>query len=149
MRSTVAHLMDTELRKRREAVVREHMEAENRLDFDAVIETFAHPRYELIATDRVFNGEAEVREYFSESRMAFPDQRNELLSLRHADDAVIVEFILLGTHKGTFLGIAPTQRTFRCQMTAFFVFEDGGDRMICERVYFDGATILRQITAQG
>ena len=26
------------------------------------------------------------------------------------------------------------------------IFEDGGDRIICERVYFDGATILRQVT---
>lgn len=140
-------MSDSSLSERREAVVRAHMDGENRLDFDAVIETFSHPRYELIATDRVFDGEAEVREYFRESRSAFPDQRNELLSLRHADDAVIVEFILLGTHKGVFMGIEPTQRTFRCQMSAFFIFEDGGDRMICERVYFDGATILRQITS--
>ena len=29
-------------------------------------------------------------------------------------------------------------------MTAFFVFE--GDRIVCERVYFDSATILRQLT---
>jgi hypothetical protein len=30
-------------------------------------------------------------------------------------------------------------------MTAFFIFE--GDRIVCERVYFDSATILRQLTA--
>ena len=29
--------------------------------------------------------------YFEESRTAFPDQRNELLALHHADDAVLVE----------------------------------------------------------
>ena len=28
-------------------------------------------------------------------------------------------------------------------MTAFFLFE--GDRIVCERVYFDQATILRQL----
>ncbi len=28
-------------------------------------------------------------------------------------------------------------------MTAFFFFE--GDRIVCERVYFDSATILRQL----
>lgn len=108
--------------------------------------TFSHPHYELIATGLVFDGESEVRDYFRGSRAAFPDQRNELLSLRYADDAVIVEFILLGTHKGTFMGIEPTGRSFRCQMTAFFIFEDEGVRMTCERVYFDGGTILRQIT---
>jgi hypothetical protein len=80
------------LRERREAVVREHMESENDHDFDTTIGTFAHPRYELIPTGDVYDGEAEVRRYYAESRAAFPDQRNELLALHHADDAVIVEF---------------------------------------------------------
>lgn len=65
------------------------MEAENALDFDAVIETFDHPRYELIGTDR----------------------------------------------------------EFRCRMTAFFVFGAGRDDIECERVYFDSATILRQLVS--
>jgi len=133
------------LRAEREAIVRRHMEAENVHDFDAVIGTFAHPRYELIATGQVHDGEAAVRQYFRDTRSAFPDQRNELISLRHADDAVIVEFWLLGTHRGELLGLAPTGRAFRCRMTAFFVFEGRG--LTCERVYFDSATILRQLTA--
>ena len=136
--------MNTSLRATREALVRRHMEAENVHDYDDVIATFGHPRYELIATDRVHDGEAEVREYFRESRSAFPDQRNELISLRHADDAVIVEFWLLGTHEGPLLGIAPTGRSFRCRMTAFFLFE--GEELVGERVYFDVATILKQLT---
>ena len=136
--------MDEELRRRREAVVREHMESENRHDFDATIATFGHPRYELMATGQVFDGEEEVRGYFASSRAAFPDQRNELRSLRHADDAVVVELDLLGTNDGPFLGQAPTGKAFRCPMTALFLFE--GDRIVCERVYFDAGTILRQIT---
>jgi predicted ester cyclase len=57
---------------------------------------------------------------------------------------VIVEFWLLGTHEGALLGIEPTGRSFRCRMTAFFIFK--GADLICERVYFDTATILRQLT---
>jgi steroid delta-isomerase-like uncharacterized protein len=132
------------IRARREAIVREHMESENRHDFDATIETFGHPRYELIGTDRVHDGEEEVRRYFKESRTAFPDQRNEILSFRHADDAVITEFWLLGTHLGPLGKLPPTGRTFRCRMTAFFLFEE--DQLVCERVYFDSGTILRQLT---
>lgn len=131
------------LRARREAVVREHMESENRHDFDTTIATFARPRYEIVPTGEVFDGEEAVRGYFAVSRTAFPDQRNELKSLRHADDAVIAEFDLLGTHRGPLRGIPPTGKTFRCPMTAFFLFE--GDRIVCERVYFDSATILRQL----
>src|SRR5215467_8647908 len=134
---------DVELRARRESIVRQHMEAENVLDFDAVIATFGHPRYEIIATGEVHDGEAEVRNYFRTSRAAFPDQRNELIALRHADDAVVVEFDLLGTHKGPLAGIEPTHREFRCRMVALYLFD--GENLVCERVYFDTATILRQL----
>jgi len=133
-----------DLRSRREAVVREHMASENRHDFDATIGTFKHPRYEIIPTGEVYDGEAEVRAYFAASRAAFPDQRNELIALYHADDAVIIEFDLLGTHLGTLRGIIPpTGKDFRCRTTAFFLFD--GDRIVCERVYFDSATILRPL----
>lgn len=125
--------------------MRRHMEAENVHDYDTVLGTFAHPRYELMATGQVFDGEDEVRHYFAASRSAFPDQRNELVSLRHADDAVVVELDLLGTHTGVLRGAAPTGRTFRSRMAALFVFEDGGDGIVCERVYFDSGDILRQL----
>lgn len=134
-----------EVRETREQIVRRHMEAENIHDYPAAIGTFSHPRYEIIATDRIYDGLAEVQAYFRETRTAFPDQRNELISLRHADDAVIAEFWLLGTHQGPLLGMEPTGRSFRCRMTAFFIFEGTG--LICERVYFDSATILRQLTS--
>ena len=77
------------------------MEAENRLDFDAAIATFDHPRSELVVTREVFEGEEQVRKYYATSRAAFPDQRNEIHTLRHADDTVVVEFDLLGTHLGS------------------------------------------------
>ena len=132
-----------EMRARREAVVREHMESENVHDFDTTISTFGHPRYELVATGDVYDGEAEVRAYFAESRRALPDQRNEVVALHHAVDAVIVEFELLGTHLGPLRALPPTGRAFRCRMSAHFVFE--GDRLVCERVYFDQLTIMRQL----
>jgi len=134
-----------ELRAARERTVRTHMEAENKLDFATALATFGHPRYELIATGVVHDGAEEVKAYFHTSRAAFPDQRNELIALRHADDAVIVEFWLRGTHKGPLMGIEPTGKSFECRMTAFFIFD--ADQLVCERVYFDTATILRQLTS--
>ncbi len=133
----------SDTRAAREAVVREHMDSENRHDFDATIATFTRPRYELIATGEVYDGEPAVRAYYAGSRATFADQRNELIALHHADDGVIVEFDLLGTHTGPRAGIAPTGREFRCRMVALFLFD--GDLISCERVYFDSATILRQL----
>ena len=133
------------LAARREAVVREHMESENRHDFQATLATFTHPRYELMATGQVYDGAEAVMGYFRASRRAFPDQRNELVSLRHAEDAVVVELDLLGTHGGDLAGQAATGRSFRARMCALFLFEPGGDGIVCERVYFDQGSILRQL----
>jgi steroid delta-isomerase-like uncharacterized protein len=131
------------LRETRERIVREHMESENRHEFDVTLATFHHPRYEIVPTGDVFDGEEEVARYFVETRAAFPDQRNRLVALHHADDAVIVEFDLLGTHRGNFRGLPATGRSFECRTLALFVFDE--DRLVCERVYFDSATILRQL----
>ena len=135
-----------DLRARREAVVRTHMESENVHDFDTTMGTFAHPRYEIIPTGQVHDGEAAVRQYFKNTRTAFPDQRNELISFRYTDDAIVTEFWLLGTHKGPLGNLPPSGREFRVRMTAFFIFEEGGDGITCERVYFDSASLLSQIT---
>jgi steroid delta-isomerase-like uncharacterized protein len=131
------------LRAMREALVVEHMESENRHDYDATIETFDHPRYELIATGDIYDGPEEVAAYFEETRTAFPDQRNELIALHHSDDAVLVEAMLYGTHLGSFRGLPATGRKFEMRFLAVFVFEE--DRLVCERVYFDAGTVLRQL----
>src|SRR5689334_11543862 len=115
---------DQDLRSRREEVVREHMESENHHDFDTTIGTFGHPRYEIVPTGDVYDGEEEVRAYFAESRAAFPDQRNRLIEMHHADDSVIVEFDLEGTHLGPLRGLPPTGRTFKCRTLAIFVFAE-------------------------
>jgi ketosteroid isomerase-like protein len=131
-------MTDPELAERRLAVVRDHMESENVHDFDRTIATFAHPRYELMATGDVFDGEEQVRGYFATSRADFPDQRNENSVLRSTDDGVVAEFDLLGTHSAV-------GTSFRSRMLALFLFEKGGDGIVCERVYFDTESIRRQI----
>jgi len=131
------------MREKREEIVREHMESENRHEFDVTLDTFDHPRYELIATGEVHDGAEEVAAYFEESRTAFPDQRNELISLHHADDAVLVEAIIRGTHRGPLRSLPPTGREYELRILAMFVFEE--DRLLCERVYFDQLTVLEQL----
>jgi steroid delta-isomerase-like uncharacterized protein len=138
-----------DLRERRLAVVREHMESENEHRFDDTLETFAHPRYELIATGEVYDGPDAVAEYYRRTRTVFPDQRNENTVLHATDDAVIAEFDLLGTHEGDLRGVPGTGRSFRCRMCAIFEFEAGTDRIECERVYFDQMTIAQQLFGDG
>jgi steroid delta-isomerase-like uncharacterized protein len=135
----------SELRERRLAVVREHMESENHQEFDVTLGTFAHPRYELIATGEVFDGPEEVADYYRKSRSTFPDQRNENTLLHVTDEAVVAEFDLLGTQEGELRGVPATGRSFRCRMCAIFEFQAGTDRIVSERVYFDQVTIAQQL----
>jgi steroid delta-isomerase-like uncharacterized protein len=134
---------DTQWKDRQEAVVREHMASENESRFDDTLATFKHPRYELIGTGQIYDGAEEVKGYYAASRAVFPDQRNEIRAIHHAEGAVVVEFDLLGTHSGSLAGEEPTGRSFRCPMVALFMFED--DKIVCERVYFDSGTIYRQL----
>jgi steroid delta-isomerase-like uncharacterized protein len=135
----------TDLAERRLELVREHMLSENEHRFDDTLATFDHPRYEIIGTGDVYDGADAVADYYRASRTAFPDQRNENTVLHVAADAVIAEFDLVGTHLGELRGIPPTGRTFRCRMCAVFEFESGGEKIVCERVYFDQGTIARQL----
>jgi predicted ester cyclase len=131
------------LRALREAIVLEHMDCQNEFDFDTSLNTFPHPRYEVMASGQVFDGVDEVRAYWQRTRAAFPDQRNKVIEIHHADDAVAVEFELRGTHLGSLLGEEPTNRTFKVRMAALFLFEK--DILVCERVYGDTATVMSQL----
>jgi hypothetical protein len=42
--------------------------------------------------------------------------------------------------------MAPGGRRFRARMCALCIFDE--DRLVCERVYFDSATILRQLAGE-
>jgi hypothetical protein len=48
-----------------------------------------------------------------------------------------------GTHLGPFRSLPPTGRSWELRILSEFVFED--DRLVCERVYFDSMTVLRQL----
>ena len=141
--------MTADLASRRIAVVREHMALEVTHDWDGVIATFAHPRYELLGSGAVFDGEEAVRRYFAASRVPFPDQGNEVIAIAHDGDTVLVEFWLTGTHLGPLRWgghtLEPTGKSFRVRMAATFEFAPGQDRIVCERPYFDQGAVVRAL----
>ena len=133
-------------RARREAVVQAHIKAEA-VDHDvaSVVATFRHPRYEVPALAAVADGTQAVEGLVGFLLTAFPDFHLEQSALHHADDAVIVECRFGGTHKGDWAGIAPTGNRMEVDAALIFVFED--EDLVCEKVYFDHSTILRQLGA--
>jgi steroid delta-isomerase-like uncharacterized protein len=140
-------MMTPELRQARLDLLAEHFASEVEQEFDRTIATFAgHPRYEIVPTGQVHDGEDAVLAYHRAQRSAFPDQRHDGVQFHVADDDTIVaEFDLLGTNLGEFLGGAPTGKAFRVPTIAVFSFEEGGERVTNERVYLDLASLLSQI----
>jgi steroid delta-isomerase-like uncharacterized protein len=136
-------LVGDSLKARREQTVLEHIDAENRREYERALATFEHPRYEFVATDEVFEGEGEVMEHWLDLDRAFPDQEDEILAFHHADDTVLLEMVTRGTHLGPLRGLPPTGRRFELRFITIFVFE--GERLVCERVYFDTNTMFEQL----
>ena len=137
-------LPSEEVLRAREKLVLDHFHDEVAQDWDATLSTFPHPHYELIAQMLVHDGDGEVREYYHDTRVAFPDQDHEIIAFRHSVDAVIVEFWLTGTHLGPLGKIPPTGGTHRTRMTAYFIFDEN-ENLVTERIYFDQLTILKQL----
>jgi steroid delta-isomerase-like uncharacterized protein len=128
---------------KRMGIVLEHMNAENGHDFERCIDAFGHPRYEVIATGEVYDGSGEVASLLEENKRAFPDFHFDIRRMRDADEAVIVEGDFRGTHHGLWRGLPPTGRAV--DFPVIIVFEFEGDRMVCERTYFNLGTPLRQL----
>jgi steroid delta-isomerase-like uncharacterized protein len=129
------------LRERREAIVLEHIDAENRHDVGATIATFHSPRYEV--NGEPHDGADAVRDLLQGLMDGFPDFHAETGKLHHADDALFGEARITGTHDGEFAGIPPTGKPIDVRMAAIFEFDE--DRLLCEKVYYDIATILTQV----
>ncbi|HEX7758760.1 MAG TPA: nuclear transport factor 2 family protein [Caulobacteraceae bacterium] len=142
-------LTQNDLDAARLRTVRDHMALECVSDWDAVIATFAHPRYEMYGSGVVFDGEEEVRRYFAASRTPFPDQSNEIIALAVDGDTVLVEFWLMGTHLGPLRladrTVEATGKAFRIRMAASFEFAPGSDKIVCERPYFDQGAVVRAL----
>ena len=132
------------LRARREAVVKAHIEAEAvKHDVAAALATFKRPKYDVPALGGVVEGAAGVDGLLHGLLGAYPDFWLREGKHYHADDAVIVECVFGGTQQDVWAGIPPTGRKMEVAAALFFLFE--GDGLVCERVYFDHATVLRQL----
>ena len=143
------------LRSRREEIVFAHIRGErHRADLDAAVAAFAngHATYDVIPLRPILGtsegqvthpGPDAVHAHLSELTAGFPDLELVVHRLHHADSALIVEGVQIGTHAGEWGGLAPTGRRICVPAAVFYRFE--GERMVNETVYFDLATMMRQL----
>ena len=136
-------LASPEIARKRESIVRAHVDAENRHDASGVVSTFHQPKYEVMPLGAVLDGAQPVSDFLGGVFEGFPDFAAHVPSFVHADLGIIAEGRFTGTHKHEWSGIPATGRTVDVPFCALFIFEE--DRLISERLYFDFATLLRQL----
>src|SRR5688572_22581882 len=119
--------MTNQWREQREAIVKQHVDAENAHDLEGVIKTFhATARYDVPAmgpAGQADDSEA-VHALMSSVFAGFPDWHVETGPLYHGDTTVFTEFRMTGTHQGVFAGIPPTGRRMDVRIGALFEFEE-------------------------
>lgn len=125
-------MMDEDLRKIRHEIIERHVRAENERDVETALATFSRPRYEIVPTGAVFDGEDEVRAFLRANWDALPrDLRWEALGLYDAEGGVMVETRSFGT--------TDDGRAIDFVTVNLFGFE--GSDLVLERCWFDSATV--------
>ena len=74
---------------------------------------------------------------------AFPDLRIEVEQLLASGDHVVAQLRLTGTHKGTFAGVAPTNKSVSWRSCNVVEVRNG--KAIRSRIYSDNATLFEQL----
>jgi predicted ester cyclase len=82
---------------------------------------------EEVAVEELFAPTAarRIKRLFADFRRAFPDWQEEIVQLVAEGDAVAGRFRCSGTHRGEFLGEAPTQKRMDVEEVFFLRAEDG------------------------
>lgn len=136
---------EQDTRASRLALVEEHVRQENRHDLESVLETFGTaPEYEDLPWEDHHTGQHGVRSYYAELLQALPDLYIDIQERHVSDEHVILEVVITGTHTGEWRGLPGTGHEVEFPLCAVYSFDED-ERLAGERIYYDRATVLRQL----
>jgi steroid delta-isomerase-like uncharacterized protein len=125
-------------------MVEQHIRSENAHDLAAVLDTFGStPRYDDEPNGEHHVGLEGVHRYYEDLLHALPDLHIEVKQRHIADDTVVLEVEITGTHDGAWRGLPATGRRVRFPLCAIYTFD--GNKIAGERIYYDRATVLQQV----
>jgi predicted enzyme related to lactoylglutathione lyase len=135
-----------------EAVLNEHLAAENAHDLDRIMATYtASPVIELNGSR--IDGSVAVREFHRSfgfggaGAASFSDVHIAERGRHHTHEATIIEQTLTAVHTGVWRGIPATGRTVSIVVCTVYVFEDG--KLARENVYLDEGRLRHLLTKPG
>lgn len=126
-------------------LVEEHVAHENRHDLDGIMATFgAAARYDDEPWDEHHASREGVRAFYADLLRAMPDVHLDVRQRHATETAVVLEVIVSGHHLGAWRGLRATGRALEFPLCGIFTFDDD-DKLAGEKIYYDRATILRQL----
>src|SRR6185312_3272041 len=129
----------------RAAIVEQHIRFENAHDLEGVLRTFGkNARYDDEPWDEHYTGRDGVRRFYQELMQALPDIEIAVQRRHIAEDAILVEVVIRGTHLGGWRGLPATGRRVEFPLCGVYTF-DADDRLTGEKIYYDRGTVLRQL----
>ena len=133
---------------KRMAVLREHIPAESEHNKETLLADMTSDCFNDVAgVPKPFVGPEQTAERYRKHWEGFPDFTVRVRRVLCADEScVVTENEWRGTHLGTFLGWPATGRPVR--MRAIVVWHFKGDELWGETIFFDNASLLRQIGAK-
>lgn len=138
-------LLSSDRLSARIALVEQHIRLENAHDLAGVLCTFGDTaRYEDEAWGEKYKGRDGVRLFYEQLMRALPDLEIDVQRRHVAEDAILVEVVIRGTHLGSWRDLPATGRRVEVPLCGVYTFDDS-DRLAGERIYYDRATVLRQL----
>jgi len=96
----------------------------------------------------LLEGKTAVRDNFVRPfNTGFPGNVHSIRNLAHANNLVAVEWVFEAAHKGPFAGVEATGKRVEVPGCSFYEYDLGTRKIPAGRIYFDFATLLRQIGA--
>jgi steroid delta-isomerase-like uncharacterized protein len=127
------------------ATVEQHIQLENEHDLEGVLRTFGETaRYDDEPWDKHYEGRNGVRAFYEQLMKALPDLEIEVQRRYVAEDAILVEVLIRGTHLGAWRGLPATGRKVEFPVCGVYTFGPD-DNLAGEKIYYDRGTVLRQL----
>jgi steroid delta-isomerase-like uncharacterized protein len=126
--------------------VRAMLDAQRKHDLPGLLDLLApEPTLEFVGGPRHV-GKERVGQIYGDMLRAFPDLTIDVVGEHAGERSVIVEFVMQGTHRQQWLGMAPRGRTLTLPVCAVFLF-DKKDQLANQRLYLDRNLAIVQLTS--
>ena len=130
------------------AFIDEYFKAWQGTDEDRIVSYYADTVYMEIP-GMVINGKAALRDQFVRPFIAgFPGNRHIVKNMMFGKDVVVVEWSFEADHSGPFGGRAATGAEVKLPGCGVYEFDPMHRQITSARIYFDVATLLKQISSR-